>query len=236
MVSCRARTWQLIVSKLRWGDIFIPYFSEGQKQLLPRLRFSLCLLLPLLKGEPVMLSCQPPTQTVYYNQCRLCWREKKCMCAGVCTLYVSKACSSLIKVAWAAQVLVTVVCLLRTLRIDVLMKADCTVQYTQLHCWLLLVSSLPKGHLKSALFSCFDLFLLQILLDLSYLWVSHVDSCQLWPVWRCIYVLFKADLLKITLKCHCHISVKRMINVVTHTYTAQLWDWIHFWVLPEAFE
>ena len=148
----------------------------------------------LVKREPVMWSCQPPTEAVNYNQCRLCWREKE-PCAQVCAYCMSQRLASLIKAAWAAQVLVIVVCLLRNLRVDMLMKADCTVHYTQLHCWLLLVLSHSNNHLKSALFSCLLSFLIcflpQMLLYLSYLWVSRLGSCQLWPLWKCIYVLLK---------------------------------------------
>lgn len=86
------------------------------------------------------------------------------MCVQVCA-YMSQRLASLIKVAWTAQVLVIIVYLIRISRMDLLMKADCTAQYTQLHRWL---SARTKGHLKTPAFRWFDLFLLQITLDLSY--------------------------------------------------------------------
>ncbi len=92
VASWRACTWQLIVSKLR-REIFLYLVSQkGRSSFSSRLGFSLCLLLPSLKGEPVMRSCQPPTQTVYYNQCRLWWRE---MCASVCVCVCVQVCAIL---------------------------------------------------------------------------------------------------------------------------------------------
>ena len=88
------------------------------------------------------------------------------MCVQVCA-YMSQRLASLIKVAWTAQVLVIVVCLIRISRMDLLMKADCTAQYAQLRRWLS-QSAHSKGHLNFPAFSWFDLFLLQITLDLSY--------------------------------------------------------------------
>lgn len=167
MASRRARTRQLIVSKLR-REIFLYLVSQkGRSSFSPRLGFSLCLLLPLLKGEPVMWSCQPPTQTVYYNQCRLCWREQKCVQVCAHCMCLSLRLASLIKVAWAVRALVTV-CLVRTLRTAVLMKADCTVQYTH-SCTTDTSRHAQKVIWKSPSFSRFDLFSPQMLLDLSYL-------------------------------------------------------------------
>lgn len=56
-----------------------------------------------------MWSCQPPTQTVYCNQCRLWWRETRVrpgvrvQVRAVYCMHVSQRPASLIKVARAAR-------------------------------------------------------------------------------------------------------------------------------------
>lgn len=149
----------------KW-DIFIPCFSEGQKQSPPPPWVQSVFTVALVKRgtSNVMWICQAPTQTLCYNQCRLCLREKTC--AGVCSLYVP------VSKGW-----------LPLLKLYGLYK--CLSSFASLGprgwmCWwrriytaaALLVSPHSKGHLKSPLiFSRFDLFLPQLLLVLSDLWV-----------------------------------------------------------------
>lgn len=59
-------------------------------------------------------------------------KNKECVRVQVCAR-VSQRLASLINAAWAAQAPAAVVCLIRTVRMDVLMRADRAVQCTRLH-------------------------------------------------------------------------------------------------------
>lgn len=161
--SCHACKWQLIVSVRRQiggggGCIFIPAqrdrscFASAQ-----------CLPLHSLKRRAASLPLR-----LSLTICAECVGEEMnvmFLCRCVCMLCVSKGVLFLLKLCRLHRRLSF--CLIRTLRVDMLLRAHCPAGCTQLHRWLLLASAHWK--LTSC---CFTLFLLHLCLDILHLWAK----------------------------------------------------------------
>lgn len=125
------------------------------------------------------------------------------VCALVCTysMYVSLRLSSLIKLSCAAQVLVVVVWLIRTFRMDVLMQAEHTAQLSLLHCCCFVSHHAPKVIWKLCFLLLWFLYLLQILFGFVIFTgklrrqLSLLTSLR---VYLCAAQIFKSHLRKIS--------------------------------------